>query len=330
MKILLVNVDSRFNMAIRKLYNYYRKDNEVEMIDLNFKGYNHNKKKTINAIKYDKVFVSNIFDINKNRVKITNCNDVIYGGIGSINPELKLPPQIENCEPYYFEYENTSYGFITRGCIRNCYFCKVPKYEGKIRKYNDIQNIVKHKNFISLDNNIFAYDDCIKVFKWLYDHEIKCDFNQGLDFRLANDENLFWLCKLKYLNTEYTFAFDDIKYMPLLDQKIKLLKKYIPRDWGIKFYIYCNKNMPIKDTITRVEWCRSHKCLPYIMRDNDCKLSIYKNFYVDYASYCNTPSFFKNTSFEQFLNKRYNYKTYHNKERIDQSLKIYKEFANES
>ena len=46
MKILLVNVDSRWNMAIRKMFNYYRKEHDVEMIDLGFSGYPHKKNKS--------------------------------------------------------------------------------------------------------------------------------------------------------------------------------------------------------------------------------------------------------------------------------------------
>lgn len=329
MNILLVNVDSRWNMAIRKMYNFYRKDNDVEMINLNFNGYKHNKYKTIDGSKYDKVFVSNIFDINKDRVTITGCDDVTFGGIGSRNPSLQLPSEIENTDPYYFDDEDTSYGFITRGCIRSCYFCKVPKYEGKLRKYNDIQNVVKHKKFVSLDNNIFAYSECVEVFKWLYDHDIKCDFNQGLDFRLANDENLRWLSKLKYLKSEYIFAFDDVRYMKMLDQKIDLMKKYISKDWKIKFYVYVHPKMKLKEIYDRVEWCRSHKCLPYIMRDEACRTDPKKNFYTDYASYCNTAAFFKNTTFEQFLNKRYHYKDYHNQERIDESIAMYESMVND-
>lgn len=45
MNILLINVDSKWNMAIRKMYNYFIKENNVEMIDLNFNGYKHNKYK---------------------------------------------------------------------------------------------------------------------------------------------------------------------------------------------------------------------------------------------------------------------------------------------
>ena len=102
MKILLVNVDSRWNVAIRKMYSYYKKDHEVEMIDLGFSGYPHKRRKTIDGAIYDKVIVSNIFDINKDRVEVVNCVDIQYGGIGSRNPHLQLPREIESAEPFYF------------------------------------------------------------------------------------------------------------------------------------------------------------------------------------------------------------------------------------
>ena len=318
MKILLVNVDSRWNMAARKMYNYYRKDHEVEMIDLKFGGYPHKRKKTIDAKGYDKVFVSNIFDINKDRVTVKNCDDVTYGGIGSNNPHLQLPCEIEDTDPFYYPDEDTSHGFITRGCIRNCWFCKVPKYEGKLKAYNSIENIVKHKKVKFYDNNILAYPDHMQVFQWLLDHpDIKVEFNQGLDFRLVNDENLDALSRLNYMG-EYIFAFDEPKYQPLLEKKLALIKKYIPKPWKLKFYIYYHPSMELRELFERVEWCRERECLPYVMRDIACWDCDLKDFLIDYAAYCNQPGFFKNLSFPQFLEKRHT-----NKKRIDESMRTY-------
>ncbi len=304
MKILLVNVDSRWNMAIRKMYKYFRSEHHVDMIDLGFSGYPHKRKKTINASGYDKVFVSNIFDINKDRVTITGCSDVQFGGIGSNNPHLQLPCEIEMTEPFYFPDEDTSYGFITRGCIRNCWFCKVPKYEGKLKEYNTIESIVKHKKVKFLDNNILAYPGHMEVFQWCLDHpEIKVEFNQGLDFRLVTDENLEELSKLNYMG-EYIFAFDEPKYMPLLEKKLALIKKYISKPWKLKFYIYYHPSMDLKQLFERVDWCRKHECLPYVMRDIACWECDLKDFLIDYTAYCNQPSMFKKMTFEQWLKKR--------------------------
>ncbi|CAM2079062.1 MAG: Radical SAM protein [uncultured Clostridium sp.] len=321
MKILLVNVDSRFNLAIRRMYNYFKKDNEVEMIDLGLDGYPNRKKITVNAQGYDKVYSSNIFEINQDRFEIIGCDDITYGGIGSINPSLQLPKEIEKTEPYYYDHEDTSYGFITRGCIRNCWFCKVPKYEGKLKVYNSLESIIKHKKVKFLDNNILAYKEHMDVFRYLIDKKIRCEFNQGLDFRLINEENAEALSKLNYMG-EYIFAFDDPKYEPLLEKQLKIIKKYISKDWKLKFYIYQAKDMDISQLIRRVEWCRANKCLPYVMRDINCWDSKEKNFYIDYAAYCNQPSFFKKMNFETFL-----YKRHKGQERINETLGIYNKYS---
>lgn len=322
MKILLVNVDSRWNMAIRKMYNFFRENHEVEMIDLGFSGYPHKKTKIIDASEYDRVYVSNIFDINKDRVTVKGCDWVQYGGIGSNNPSLKLPAEIENTDPFYFDDEDTSYGFITRGCIHKCWFCKVPKYEGELQVYNDVEKIVKHKKVKFLDNNILAYEHHCEVFQWLIDHDIKCEFNQGLDFRLVNDKNMELLSKLNYMG-DYIFAFDDPKYQPLLDKKMLIMKKWVPEPWKFRFYIYYHPSMDLRQLLDRVEWCRERESLPYIMRDIacwDCESNL-KEFLIDITAYCNQPALFKKITFEEFLYKRHT-----RKDRIVNSLEIYNRY----
>lgn len=304
MRILLINVDSKWNLAIRRMYNFFRSTHEVEMIDLGFSGYPHKRKKTIDASGYDEVYVSNIHDINKDRVTVLNCPRVVYGGIGSRNPKLKLPCEIEATDPFYYPEEDTSHGFVTRGCIRKCWFCKVPKYEGELTVYNSVERIVKHKKVKFYDNNILAYPDHMEVFRWCLDHpEIKVEFNQGLDFRLVNDENLEALSKMNYMG-EYIFAFDEPKYLPLMERKLTLIKKYIPRPWKVKFYIYYHPSMKLRELFERVEWCRARECLPYVMRDAECWECDQRDFLIDYASYCNQPGFFKNMTFEEYLQKR--------------------------
>lgn len=327
MRILLINVDCRFNLAIRRMYAYFIKDNEVEMRDLKYSCYPHKKHITIDATGFDRIYVSNIFEMNKDRVEVINCPFVEFGGIGSNFPENKLPDEIESTEPFYFDSEDTSYGFLTRGCIRNCWFCKVPKNEGKIRGYNDVDKVVKHKKAIFLDNNILAYDGCCDIFRWLIEHKIKCEFNQGLDFRLVNDENLYLLSQLKY-TSEYTFAFDDPSYKPLLNEKIGLMKKYIPTPWKIRFFVYYHPDMSLEGLIDRIEWCRKHECKPYMTRDIACwgggEEGRWKSdFLKDIASYCNQPQFFKKQSFEQYLiNTRYlNMESA--KERVQRDIEIY-------
>lgn len=307
MRILLINVDSRWNMAIRRMYNFFtRQGHEVEMRDLGLSAYPHKRTVNIDAAGFDKVYVSNIFEQNSHRVTVENCPAVEYGGIGSRDPEKQLPPEIEATDPYYAPGESTSYGFVTRGCIRKCWFCKVPKYEGALKEYNKVEGIVRGvpgEVVKFLDNNILAYPGHMEIFNWLIERGTRCEFNQGLDFRLVNDENLDALARLNYVG-EYIFAFDDPKYQPLLDKKIKQIKKHIPKPWKVKFYIYYHPDMDLPQLFDRVEWCREQECLPYVMRDSACWGHNGEKFFIDYAAYCNQPSFFKNMTFSQFLDKR--------------------------
>ena len=327
MKILLINADSRWNLAVRRMMTYYTdRGHEVEMRDLGLSGYPHNRKVKVDASGFDHVYVSNIFERNAYRVTVEGCGLVEYGGIGSRDPDRQLPWEIEMTDPYYAPGEKETYGFITRGCIRNCWFCKVPKYEGKLKEYNRVASIVRGvpgEVVHFMDNNILAYPGHMDVFRWLIERGTRCEFNQGLDFRLVNDENLAALASLNYAG-EYIFAFDDPKYQKLLDRKIVQIKKHIPKPWRLKFYIYYHPDMDLGQLFDRVEWCRAHECLPYIMRDQACwdAPRQIKNFLIDYTAYCNQPSVFKNLTFSQFLDKRQAGKSI-SQERRELDLSIY-------
>ena len=327
MRILLIDVDSKIpNLALMKLSTYYKNLNySIDFIKLGLSGYPNKKKQVIvDAKEYDRVHCSNVFINNRDKFIIEGCDDINIGGIGSINPHLKLPLEIEylDCDYSLYPDNDKSYGFITRGCIRNCWFCFVPKTEGKLYKYMDVDKIIKHKKVSFMDNNILAYDKHLEILQYLIDNKIRCEFNQGLDIRLLNDDNALLLSKLNYMG-EYVFAFDDLSYKPIIEKKIKLFKKYIEKDWKVKFFVYIHPDMELKTLIDRVEWCRENKCLPYVMRDKECWNSENYEFYVDYAAYCNQPSFFKKMSFELFLEKRHK-----NRDRIDRVLNIHNNISN--
>jgi hypothetical protein len=182
----------------------------------------------------------------------------------------------------------------------------VPKYEGALKEYNRAESIIRGvpgEVVHFMDNNILAYPGHMDVFHYLIERGIRCEFNQGLDFRLVNDENLAALARLNY-EGEYIFAFDDPKYQKLLDRKTELIKKYITQPWRLKFYIYYHPSMDIGQLIQRVEWCRERECLPYIMRDAACWDCDKREFLIDYAAYCNQPGMFKNLTFYEFLDRR--------------------------
>lgn len=318
-KILLIDADSTIpNLALMKISTHYKnKDYLVDLIKLEIPYYKHRIKKEHNIdeyIGYDKKYCSVIFDGSIQYIKGTNIN---FGGTG-FSLHKDLPDKIEYLKPDYSLYpdNDVSYGFISRGCIRNCYFCKVPEKEGKIRQVNKIEDIIFHKKIKFLDNNFLALPNHIELLEELVEKKIKCQFNQGLDIRLINESNSILLSKLKYIN-EYIFAFDAWNYRKNIIDKLKILKWR--KDWNFKFFVYIHPNMVLSDTINRINMLKEYKCLPYIMRDMSCWDSEYSRFYVDLAAWCNQPNLFKTMDFNTFLNKRHK-----NKERMNKHIQLYK------
>lgn len=341
-RVLLVNVDSKWNTAIRKYYTYFsnQPNTEVDMIDLGFAAYPHKKTKTIGAMTYDEVYVSNIFERNAYNVEIVGCNNVTYGGIGSKNPKLQLPKEVDKCIPYFDAEKDNGvfWTYLTRGCVRSCWFCKVGKYEGQFRVCTDIDSVLSSipegvKTIQFLDNNILGLGDAVldvfaKIAEWQKTHKAKVCFNQGLDWRLVTKERLESLMTLNY-DGDYTFAFDVSSYEEALNEKIQLIQeviasRYKKADYRVRFYLYHNDTeYTISDLIHRVEWCRKHKCTCYVMRDKNCYDSEYADFYTDYAAYCNLTACFKKMNFKQFLEKRHIRKEGLNNTRINSSNEVF-------
>jgi hypothetical protein len=318
--ILLADADSTIpNLALMKLSKYHKKKGDnVEFIKGNLPFYpNRNKKFFAIPFGYDKIYCSIIFEGN---MENTTClqDGVEYGGTG-YDLKTKLPEEIENmdCDYSLYPENEESYGFITRGCIRNCSFCKVPEKEGSIKKVNDISKIVKHNKVKFMDNNILAYDRHYEILQELIDKKIKCQFNQGLDVRLIDEKNSDLLSRMNYYGP-YLFAFDDIKIKHVIQKKLNLMQWR--RAWNFKFFVYVHPDMKIRDTVLRIEWLKKREIFPYIMRDMECFSSEKKDFYTDIAIHCNWPPYFRAMSFEEYVKYANN-----EKKRINKSIQLYNE-----
>ena len=318
MRVLLIDADSVIpNLAIMKLGSWHKnKGDEVVLHRYNLPYYPNRKKRVYYVPDgFDVKYCSVVFEGNSSCIKGEN---IIFGGTG-VDLITKLPKEVECCFPDYTLYPDnkTSYGFITRGCIRKCSFCKVPEKEGYIHKVNDIDDIVRHKEVKFLDNNILAYPGHKKVLQELVDKKIKCQFNQGLDIRLLNEDNSKLLSCLNYLH-EYIFAFDSLAYRKIIEEKLLLLKW--AKDWQLKFFVYVHPSMSIRETVQRISFLKEHKCLPYVMRDISCWGSPNSKFYIDICAYTNQVHIFKKMSFSEFLAKRHT-----SKSRREQSLRTWNE-----
>lgn len=357
MKVLLIDTDSKIpNVALAKLASYHKAEgHKVELNRLEFTGYydKYAKPITINAKKYDAVYVSTIFTCNADKVTVTNCTNVQLGGTG-IDAGVHLPAHIDVAPMDYSIYHDsfikkaeekeydtpekrekalakvhkltrTAFGFLTRGCIRKCEFCFVPKKEGWIRSYNTIDQIydpAKHDRVDFMDNNILAHPDHIAILTELRDRKIRCQFTQGLDIRLLNEENATILRDMNY-DGEYIFAFDRMEIEHLIEKKLELLKR-VGFEKALKFYVFVSPNFTnLHDDIYRIEFLRERGILPYIMREISCWHSSYEKLYTDLASWCVQPAQFKKRSFEVWLNERHP----NDPQRVQFSLQAFNQFA---
>lgn len=80
---------------------------------------------------YDIVYLSKIFTFTNDYLyPIYNAQLVMKGGTG-YDYSTVLPADVDSMQPDYSIYPSidhrTAYGFLTRGCIRHCKWCLVPK-----------------------------------------------------------------------------------------------------------------------------------------------------------------------------------------------------------
>lgn len=317
MNVLLIDADSTIpNIPLMKLSAWHKAiGDDVELVRANLPYFPNRKKIPFIPKSADKTYCSVVFEGNKDFII---GDDIVFGGTG-VDLTTNLPGEVETCDPDYSIYPDNdiSYGFITRGCIRNCSFCKVPQKEGRIHKVANVDNIVRHKKVKFLDNNILSLPEHKEILAELVIKNIRCQFNQGLDIRLVDAENSTLLSKMNYMG-EYIFAFDNWKYKTLLEQKMRFLSWRKP--YQLKFFVYIHPDMALFETVNRIVWLKENWCLPYIMRDISCWQSKDSDFFVDMAAYCNQVHLFKKMEFSDFLEKRYK-----NKDRIEHSKRLWNE-----
>lgn len=184
--------------------------------------------------------------------------------IDEIVPDYDILKQIS------FKYisDNAYFSYTTRGCIRKCPFCAVPKIEPIYQEYIPLQKQIKSikkkfgekKDLLLLDNNILASDKFeiiineIKNLGYYRGSKLNgisryVDFNQGVDLRKLTRQKMKLLSEISI--KPLRIAFDNIG---LKDQYVKVIE--MAAEYGIldlSNYILYNYDDTPKDFYERLK-----------------------------------------------------------------------------
>lgn len=196
---------------------------------------------------YDKIYSSKVFDFTPENPYLPP--NTIKGGTG-YGMFTELTEEIDNVFPDYSIYPECDYaiGYITRGCIRNCEWCVVPKKEGYIRPYRKWEELIRpdSNKLVLMDNNILACQYGIEQLESLVGTNIKIDLNQGLDARLVTDDVAKILSRLKWIKY-IRFSCDYISQIDSIFECCELLKKYGCSMYKIFIYVLIRKDLQEAD-----------------------------------------------------------------------------------
>jgi hypothetical protein len=244
MRIGLLDYDSKqVNLALMKLSTWHKAHGDTVILNPT-------------PEQVDKTYISVIFD--KNRAKVAELAkaypNVEIGGTGW-DLTSQLPTAVETSRPDYdlYKMENiygrlkgimtqetkrkkaqvivdAGIGFLSRGCVRNCGFCVVPKKEGKLHKVAELKDLINPRsNVITLlDNNLTANPDALEVLKEISERGLVIDLTQGLDVRTMTPEMAEALSKVKFLRSIH-YAWDLMPFEHKVLQGIETLSQFVKK-----------------------------------------------------------------------------------------------------
>lgn len=273
MKIGLIDVDFHNfpNVPLMKISAYHKKMGDtVTWYDPMFGGH------------YDKVYVSKIFSCSPDYQYYIDADEIQRGGSGycietvngkeryNVKKENKLPYEIEHIYPDYSLYpqytQNTAYGFLTRGCPRQCSFCHTSVKDGtvsyKVADLNEFWN--GQKNIVLLDQNILACKEWRDLLQQLIDSGAVVEFNGGLDIRLMTEEKAKYISQIKQRIIH--FAWDRYEEKDIVLPKFDMFKRISGYDERkLIVYTIVNYDTTIEQDLDRIETLRKLGYWAYVM-----------------------------------------------------------------
>ena len=197
---------------------------------------------------------------------------VEVGGSG-VDIKKELPYEVEHFKPDYNLYKiDYSMGFTSRGCIRRCPWCIVPKKEGYIKDHAPLEEFLdpRFDKLILLDNNFLASPNWEKNLREIIARRLKVNFNQGLDIRLIDRYNAKLLYKTRFYNHNFNhrqlhFAWDLPQIEDQVMKGIKILFDVGFKPWNLMFYVLVGYNTSFEEDMYRVKKLIQLRIDPFVM-----------------------------------------------------------------
>lgn len=231
---------------------------------------------------YDVVYKSKVFSdaYSKDTPDPLNCDKVIKGGTG-YNIFLRggvevfepsdndhLPPEVEKMFPDYSIYPqyNFAVSMTSRGCPRGCSFCHVAAKEGRCSvKVADVSDFWSGQQEIQvLDPNITACREKRDLFRQYRATGARICFNQGLDIRLLDDDDIDDLNHMRLKDVHFAWDNPKIDLEKHFENYSKKSNRKVHGSYGT-VYILTNYNSSMQENLHRIYTVRSLGFDPFVM-----------------------------------------------------------------
>ena len=173
-------------------------------------------------------------------------DDVVGTPIEELVPDYSILGHV----PYDYPVRDAYFGYASRGCIRSCSFCGVPKLEGGQREAPPLFGLVAgvdeqfgpKKDLILMDNNVVAssrYREVIAEIRDLGFHrgalfarpgarsaKRRVDFNQGVDARILAQSPVYLKQMSKICIDPLRIAFDHVGMRRVYERSVEMAADY--------------------------------------------------------------------------------------------------------
>lgn len=305
LKIGLIDVDGHNfpNLPLMKLSAWHKAQGDhVEWYQPLFSGH------------MDKVYMSKVFSFTPDYQYYIDADVIEKGGSGycielengkevyHAERDKGLPYEVEHIYPDYSLYpdltKDKSFGFLTRGCPRNCSFCHTTQKDGaRSYKTADLAEFWHgQKEIVLLDQTILACPDHLELLQQLVDSKALVEFNGGLDIRLITEQNIELIQKIKVKTIH--FAYDRYQDKKIIEPKLKMFMERTGYDHHkVMCYVLTNFDTTVSQDLERIYFLRSLDILPFPMiYDKEHADPVYRRI----QRWCNPYIFRKVERFEDY------------------------------